>query len=56
VLDHAGTISNDDMRVIAYDRYETFDQNRRGAEALAADEEDLKTLEAIEGQVKGERK
>jgi hypothetical protein len=52
VLDHAGSISNDDMKHIAYERYEIFDQHRRRAEALAADEEDLKTLEAIEEQAK----
>ena len=52
VLNHAGSISNDDMKLIAYDRYETFDKNRRGTEALAADEEDIKTLEAIEKQAK----
>jgi hypothetical protein len=56
VLSHAGSISNDDMKLIAYDRYETFDQNRRGTEALAADEEDLKTLEAVEKQAKRGRK
>ena len=52
VLDHAGRISNDDMKLIASERYEIFDQHRRRAEALAADEEDLKTLEAIEERAK----
>lgn len=52
VLKHAGSISNDEMKTIAYDRYEAFDQHRRQEEALAADEEDLKTLEGIEKQAK----
>ena len=52
VLDHAGRISNDDMKLIASERYEVFDQHRRRAEALAADEEDLKILEAIEEKAK----
>jgi hypothetical protein len=32
---------------IAHDRYESFDAQRRQAEALAADAEDLKALEAV---------
>lgn len=53
VLTHAGSISTEDMKAIAHDRYDTFDQNRRHAEALEADTEDIKTLEAIEKQAKG---
>ena len=56
VLNHAGSISNDDMKVIAYDRCEVFEKNRRGAEALAADEDDLKILESIEKQAKRGKK
>ena len=52
VLTHAGTISHEEMKTIAHDRYDTFDHKRRQAEALAADAEDLKTLESIEKQVK----
>jgi hypothetical protein len=52
VLAHAGTISNEEMKTIAHDRYDAFDQHRRQAEALAADAEDLKTLESIEKQSK----
>ena len=47
VLNHAGKISNADMKVIANERYETFDTNRRAAEALQADAEDLQVLEEI---------
>lgn len=52
VLTHAGTISNEEMRTIAHDRYDAFDRNRRSAEAIAADAEDLETLEAIEKRAK----
>ena len=52
VLTHAGSVSNEDMKVIAHDRYESFDQNRRHTEALAADAEDIKTLELIDKQAK----
>jgi hypothetical protein len=40
------------MRAIAQERYEVFDQNRRRVEALAADAEDLATLEALEKDAK----
>jgi len=53
VLTHAGSVSNEEMKAIAHDRYDVFDQNRCHAEALAADAEDLKTLELIEKQAKG---
>ena len=36
------------MKQVAHERYEDFDAKRRSAEALAADAEDLKALEAIE--------
>jgi hypothetical protein len=55
VLQNAGSVSSDQMKTIAHERYETFDTNRRSAEALAADAEDIKTLEAIEQQVKRKR-
>lgn len=54
VLTHAGSISNEDMKTIAHDRYDAFDQNRRHVEAIAADAEDIQTLERIEKQVKGD--
>lgn len=52
VLDGKGSISNDRMKTIAHERYESFDANRRRIEAEAADEEDLHELEAIEKQIK----
>ena len=48
VLSNAGGISNEEMKVIAHERYEAFDANRRHAEALAADAEDIKALEDLE--------
>ncbi|MDD3447539.1 MAG: virulence RhuM family protein [Gammaproteobacteria bacterium] len=55
VLDGKGSISNERMKVIAKERYETFDANRRHAEALAADLEDLRELEEIEAAVKAKK-
>jgi hypothetical protein len=53
VLKNAGSISNEQMKSIAHERYETFDANRRNAEAIAADAEDIQALEEIEKQAKG---
>ena len=50
VLKDAGSISGGEMKSIAHDRYEIFDSHRRKAEAIAADSEDIKALEAIEIQ------
>jgi len=44
-------VSHDAMKQIAHERYDTFDQHRRTAEAAEADAEDLKQLEAIEKQI-----
>ncbi|MFH2043696.1 MAG: virulence RhuM family protein [Pseudomonadota bacterium] len=48
ILTHAGRVKAEVANKIAADRYEEFDQKRKKAEALAADEEDLKQLEEIE--------
>jgi hypothetical protein len=53
ILDHAGTVSHDDMQRIAHERYEAFDENRRLAEAQQADAEDLAELEQIEKALEG---
>ncbi|MBI4809758.1 MAG: virulence RhuM family protein [Nitrosomonadales bacterium] len=53
VLKNAGSISNEQMKSIAHERYESFDANRRNAEAIAADAEDIQALEEIEKQAKG---
>ncbi len=52
ILRNAGTISNEQMKNVAYERYETFDAHRRKAEAVAADAEDIRALEEIEKQAK----
>lgn len=52
LLQNAGSVSAGQMKTIAHERYETFDAKRRSAEAVAADAEDIKTLEAIEQQAK----
>jgi hypothetical protein len=52
VLRNAGTVSAEQMKAIAQDRYESFDSQRRSAEALAADAEDFKALEGIEKKAK----
>lgn len=52
ILEGAGSISRDSMLDIARDRYEEFDQNRRTAEAKAADLEDLKEIEQLEQELK----
>jgi len=48
VLEGAGTVSREQMKEIAEARYADFDAQRRSAEALAADAEDLKAIEELE--------
>jgi hypothetical protein len=43
------------MKTIAHERYDSFDGRRGSAEALGADAEDLKALEAVEAQAKRDR-
>lgn len=56
ILQGAGSVSNERMKQVAHERYERFDAQRRQAEALAADAEDMKALEAVEKRVKGTKK
>ncbi|MGE4488826.1 MAG: virulence RhuM family protein [Kiritimatiellales bacterium] len=56
VLSHSGSVSHDDMQRIAYDRYDTFDETRRIAEAKQADVEEMEELARIEKQLEQERK
>ena len=51
VLDHAGKISNAEMKSIANQRYDAFNEQRRTVEARQADAEDLQELEEIAKQV-----
>ena len=55
ILKGQGRITHDEMKEIAYERYETFDQSRREAEALSADTQDLKELEDLDKKLKGKK-
>ncbi|MQM40460.1 hypothetical protein KBTX_04518 [wastewater metagenome] len=44
------------MEQIAHERYEQFDAQRRRDEALEADAEELRELEALEERIKKESK
>ncbi|MDL1866200.1 virulence RhuM family protein [Betaproteobacteria bacterium PRO4] len=48
ILDGAGSVSRENMEKIARERYEVFDQQRRAAEAKAADDVDLREIEQLE--------
>lgn len=52
ILEGAGSVSRDNMKKIARERYEVFDQQRRIAEAEAADAADLKEIEQLEQDLK----
>ncbi len=48
LLSHAGKVKAEVAKKIVEDRYEAFDKKRKQAEALTADEADLKELEELE--------
>ena len=52
LLEGPGSVSHDDMKRLAHERYDAFDETRRAAEALAADAEDLKEIEELEEKLK----
>lgn len=52
VLDGVGSASRENMEKIARERYQVFDQQRRIAEAKAADATDLKEIEQLEQDLK----
>lgn len=56
VLAGNGTVSNHDMEVQVKEVYAEFDAKRKHADALAADEEDLRLLDDLERQVKKKKK
>jgi len=56
VLKGNGRMSRDTMIKIAHDRYEKFDANRREAEALEADANDMRELEDAERQLTQKKK
>ena len=53
ILQGAGTRSAEQARAAAHERYDLFDTQRRQADALAADAEDLRMLEGLEKTMKG---
>lgn len=52
VLEGAGSVSAEQARRVAQERYEEFDAQRRHDEVLEADAEDLRELEALEQRAK----
>ena len=47
ILQGSGKLSNERAKQLAHDHYDIFDAQRRQAEAISADAEDLKALEAV---------
>jgi len=52
LLKSVGSVSHEDMKRVVHSRYDSFDANRREAEALAADAEDLREIEELEEKLK----
>ena len=52
LLTHAGTISHDQMQARTGELYLQFDQDRKRAEALQADQQDEADLQALEAKIK----
>jgi hypothetical protein len=48
LLQGAGKVSRERMEQVAYERYATFDAQRRKTDALKADDDDIRMLEQIE--------
>ena len=55
VLEGPGSVGHDDMKRLVHARYDGFDANRRAAEALAADAEDLQEIEHLEEELRKNR-
>lgn len=53
ILQGSGKLSTERAKQIAHERYDSFDAQRRQGEALAADADDLKALEAVAKKGKG---
>lgn len=54
VLQGAGSVSYERMEQVAQERYALFDTQRREAERIAADTEDLKEIEQLEDNIKAQ--
>lgn len=52
LLTHAGTISHEQMEARTGELYLKFDQDRKGQEAIAADQQDEADLQALETKIK----
>lgn len=52
ILESAGSVSREQMKAIAAERYDSFDDKRRKREAVEADAEDLKAIEDLEEELK----
>lgn len=52
LLTHAGTISHGQMEERTGELYHPFDQDRKRAEAIAADQQDAADLQALETKIK----
>ena len=51
ILQGKGSVSNDEMEAITGSRYAEFDKRRKQYDALQADADDLKLLEALEQDI-----
>ena len=56
LLSHTGKISRDEMKDIAHQRYETFDNNRTYAEAVEADKIEVDALDKLEKELQQKKK
>lgn len=56
VLEGPGKVSREEMTRVAHDRYDSFDAQRRIAEATEADAEDLRQIEELERELKSKNK
>ncbi len=52
LLEGSGSVTHEAMKAIAAERYEDFDRKHRKQAAIAADAEDLKTIEDLEKELK----
>jgi hypothetical protein len=56
LLRTAGSVSHEQMKNVAHERYETFDQKRKSAEARETDIQELTELEHLEKRLSSQKK
>lgn len=56
VLRNAGRVSHPQMEAIAHQRFETFDANRRAAEAVEAEREAIADISRLEAEARRQGK